>query len=275
MPNFQTTDGLTLYYSDDGGDNPAVLCLAGLTRNSRDFDYLDGNLPGARLIKMDYRGRGRSDWADDPKTYNVRREAKDAIELMDHLGLNKCAILGTSRGGLIAMMLGFMCLDRISGVAMNDIGPELETKGLEVIMGYIGRQPIWKTYTVAASVRAGIMPGFHNVPESRWRQEVENQTYQTADGLVNAYDPRLREAVEATSLEPTVDLWPFFKVFSDVPVALLRGENSDLLTSETFQKMQTALPQALAVTVKDRAHIPFLDEPESLDCLTKWVEQLA
>ncbi|MGR3814417.1 MAG: alpha/beta fold hydrolase [Cognatishimia activa] len=274
MANFQTSDGVTIFYTDEGTEEVPVLCLSGLTRNSSDFSYIDGHLPGARLIKMDYRGRGKSDWVEDFTTYSVLREAQDAIELMDHLGLERFAILGTSRGGLIAMTLGAMCMDRLIGVAMNDIGPELDTAGLSAIMGYLGRPPVWKTYAEAAAVRSSVMAGFANVPDSRWREEVEKQHHQTPNGLINTYDPKLRDAVEAASLQAVPDLWPFFTAFAHLPVALIRGANSDLLSVTAFERMQKELPDALAVTVADRGHIPFLDEPEALDTLRAWIARL-
>ncbi|WP_370227410.1 alpha/beta fold hydrolase [Cognatishimia sp.] len=275
MANFQTSDGVTLFYTDDATNAVPVLCLSGLTRNSTDFSYIDGLLPDARLIKMDYRGRGKSDWVADFTTYSVAREAQDALELMDHLGIEKFAILGTSRGGLIAMTLGAMCMDRILGVAMNDIGPELDAQGLAAIMVFLGRAPVWKTYAEAAAARSGVMAGFANVPDSRWREEVEKQHHQTPQGLINTYDPKLRDAVEASSLQAIPDLWPFFTAFAHVPVALIRGANSDLLSTESFARMQRELPDALAVTVADRGHIPFLDEPEALATLRAWIARLA
>lgn len=274
MANFQTSDGLTLYYTDEETTKTPVLCLSGLTRNSNDFSYIDGKLPDVRLIKMDYRGRGKSDWSENYSSYNIPREAQDALELMDHLGIEKFAVLGTSRGGLIALTLGVMAMDRLLGVVFNDIGPELDPSGLAAIMGYLGRRPVWKTYAEAAAARPGVMAGFDNVPASRWREEVEKLQHQTPTGLINTYDPKLRDAIEEASQLEVPDLWPFFSNFSDIPVAMLRGANSDLLTAETFQKMQQTLPDALAVTVADRGHIPFLDEPESLETLRAWTARL-
>ena len=118
------------------------------------------------------------------------------------------------------------------------------------------------------------MAGFANVPASRWREEVEKQHHQTPNGLINTYDPRLRDAVEAASLLEIPDLWPFFAALAPLPVALIRGANSDLLSAEVFTKMQEVLPDALAVTVADRGHIPFLDEPEALETLNKWIARL-
>lgn len=273
MANFQTSDGLTLYYEDKGAGIP-VLCLSGLTRNTGDFSYIDGQLPGARVIKMDYRGRGRSDWAEDFSTYNVPRESMDAFELMDHLGLKRFAILGSSRGGLCALTMGAIQMDRLLGVAFNDIGPVIDPKGIDVIMNYIGRPPIWKTMAEAAAARAALMPGFHNVPAQRWREECEKLFVQTPQGLMNTYDPKLRDAILGASLQEVPDLWPFYAAFAGKPVAVIRGANSDLLSRETFDKMQTTLPEAIMADVPDRAHIPFLDEPEALNALHKWLAAL-
>ncbi|GAA6208127.1 alpha/beta hydrolase [Cognatishimia sp. WU-CL00825] len=273
MPHFETSDGLTLYYSDEGQGIP-ILCLAGLTRNSSDFSYINGKLGEVRLLKMDYRGRGKSDWAKDFTTYNIPRESQDALELMDFLGIKKFAIIGTSRGGLCAITIGAMAPDRLLGVAFNDIGPDLNLEGLKVIMNYIGQNPPWQTMAQATEARHSVMAGFENVPQSRWREEVEKFYHQTEKGLVINYDPKLRDSVLAVPLDSAPDLWPFFKALSNLPLAVLRGENSDLLAADTFQKMRIALPQAIMATVKDRGHVPFLDEPESLETLQNWVTQL-
>ena len=129
MSTFQTSDGLTLYY-EDTGDGLPVLCLAGLTRNARDFDFVAPHLQGVRLIRMDYRGRGRSDygnWQD----YTLPVECRDVLELMQHVGLAQTAILGTSRGGLNAMGLAANMPDLLLGVALNDIGPAIDTSGID------------------------------------------------------------------------------------------------------------------------------------------------
>jgi pimeloyl-ACP methyl ester carboxylesterase len=273
MANFQTSDGLTLYFTDEGAGIP-ILCLSGLTRHSGDFSYITDKLPGTRLIKLDYRGRGRSDWAEDYTTYNILHEARDAVELLDHLGLAKAAVLGTSRGGLIAMALAATTPDRLQGVVFNDIGPEIDPQGLDAIMGFLGRNPSWKTYAEATAARATVMKGFANVPHARWRQEVEKLYHQTPQGLIINYDPRLRDAVIEAGAQPVPDLWPFYAALKDLPVAVIRGANSDLLSAETLEEMGRVIPDAILATVPDRGHIPFLDEPEALDALTKWIEQL-
>ena len=172
---FTTSDGLNLYYEDEGSGVP-VLCLAGLTRNVRDFDWVAPHLSDLRLIRMDYRGRGLSDWDPDWSNYNVMREAQDAVELLDHLGIGKVCVLGTSRGGLLAMVLAAGYRDRLSGAILNDVGPVIETGGLADIMAYVGRQPSAKTFEQAAAGLARFYgPAFPGVPDAVWLQAAKAQ----------------------------------------------------------------------------------------------------
>ena len=273
MPTFTTSDGLNLHYTDEGTGLP-VLALAGLTRSGKDFDYVAPHLKGARLIRLDYRGRGQSDWADDWATYSIPIEGRDAVELLNHLGLDKAAVLGTSRGGLIAMVLAATVKDRLLGVALNDIGPVLETSGLDVIRDYLGKNPTWKTLKEAAAKRAAAMTGFTNVPPDRWQAEVEKLYTETPSGLQITYDPKLRDAVLAAGEQPAPDLWPLFDMMAGLPLACIRGTNSDLLSADTVCEMQKRRPDMVSATVPGRAHIPFLDEPEALDALHQWLEAM-
>jgi pimeloyl-ACP methyl ester carboxylesterase len=269
LPRFQT-DGLSLHYTCQGVGLP-VLCLSGLTRTGADFDYVAPHLPGIRLIRMDYRGRGQSDWAD-PMTYTVGQEAQDVHALLNHLGLSQVAILGSSRGGSIAMSLALTAKARLLGVALNDIGPQISLAGFEVIRGYVGHNPVQKTWAEAARARARMMTGFVGVPESRWLDEVKHHYDQTDSGLVIRYDPRLRDAVRRSVSWP--DAWPLFDALAGLPLALIRGANSDLLTAETAAEMRRRRPDMVYAEVSDRGHIPFLDEPESLTVLRRWLEYM-
>jgi pimeloyl-ACP methyl ester carboxylesterase len=271
MPQFTTHDGVRLHYLDEGTGLP-VIALAGLTRNGADFDHVAPHLP-VRLIRPDYRGRGQSDWAD-PATYTIPQEAKDTVALMDHLGLEKAAILGTSRGGLIAMTLTATAKHRLLGVALNDIGPVIDEKGLDVIKNFIGRNPVQKTYAEAAKARAKLWAHFEGVPMERWLAEVQAHYAETPDGLIIRYDPKLRDALLATRAQPAPDLWPLFDALASLPLALVRGENSDLLTKGTADEMTRRRPDMIRADVSGRGHVPFLDEPQALDALHKWVEQL-
>ncbi|MCR8722803.1 alpha/beta fold hydrolase [Frigidibacter sp. ROC022] len=267
---FDAADGTRLAYRDEGAGLP-LLCLAGLTRDGRDFDYLVPHLPPLRLIRPDYRGRGSSAHAD-PATYTPPVEAKDALALLDHLGIDKAAVLGTSRGGLIAMGLAGFAKDRLLGVCLNDVGPVIEKGGLDKIKAYIGRAPKFRSQAEMAAAMPGLFPEFVGVPASRWAEEVSHHTVQTGTGLGLTYDPRLREAVLAAFEGPQPDLWPLFDAFEGLPLALLRGANSDLLGRETAAEMRRRRPDMIFAEVPDRGHIPFLDEPESLAAITAWLE---
>ena len=266
MPDFTTSDGLRLHYEDRGTGQP-ILCLSGLTRNARDFDYLAPHLSDTRMIALDYRGRGRSDWAD-PETYNIQVEGRDALELLDHLGVDRTAIIGTSRGGLIALLLAAKARDRVTGICLNDIGPEIAPAGLDAIRGYVGRNPTARTHEEALAGRAALLPGFANVPESRWREEVMKHYEETPEGLVITYDPALARTLEGDGASP--DLWPLFDATKGLPLACIRGANSDLLAPETVAAMQARRPDMIFAEVPDRAHVPFLDEPEALRAIAEW-----
>ncbi len=274
MPDtrFRAADGAMLAYSDQGEGLP-LLCLPGLTRAMGDFDYLIPHIPPIRLIRIDYRGRGASDWTG-AATYTVDQESRDALALLDHLGVAKTAILGTSRGGLIGMVLGAVARDRILGLCLNDVGPEIARDGLTRIFDYVGRNPAGKTHQGYAE-RLSRTPGFVGVPMSRWLTEAQRLSIETPEGLRIPYDPALRESFLKAIEGPPVDLWPLFDGLQGLPLALIRGANSDLLTDDTAQKMQARRPDMLFTQVPDRAHIPFLDEPESLILIQAFLEALA
>lgn len=272
MPDVTAPDGLRLHYEDEGEGLP-LLCLSGLTRNARDFDFVAPHLTGVRMIRLDYRGRGRSDWAD-PSTYAVPVEAKDALALLDHLGIAKAAVLGTSRGGIIGMLLAATAKDRLLGVCMNDVGPVVELGGLQNIMTYLGVDPAQPTLDEAAAFRArAAAHAFPGVPVARFRQELTHTVDETPEGLKINYDPRLRDGV-AAGLEDAARtaLWPLFDAIAPLPAAVIHGMNSDLLSDATVQEMARRNPDLIVAQVPDRAHIPFLDEPESLAALEAWLD---
>ncbi|MBM2576087.1 alpha/beta hydrolase [Jannaschia sp. Os4] len=269
MPEFKTSDGLRLVYDDDGDGTP-ILCLSGLTRNAEDFEPVLPYLLGEhRVIRLDYRGRGRSQRAPDWRDYTVPTEARDVVELLDHLGLPQAAILGTSRGGLIAMALALTHKARLTGVCLVDIGPELDAAGLDAIVDYVGRPPEARTLDEAALMLATQMEGFRDVPAERWREEAARRYRDTGDGLELRYDARLGEAIKAGAA-PAADLWPLFDALAGLPLALIRGAESDLLSRVTADEMARRRPDMVVAHVPGRGHVPFLDEPEALEALNEW-----
>lgn len=268
---FRAADGAMLAYCDQGQGLP-LLCLPGLTRSMGDFDDLIPHLPPIRLIRMDYRGRGASDWTG-AASYTVDQESRDALALLDHLGVAKAAVLGTSRGGLIGMVLGAVARDRVLGLCLNDVGPEIARDGLTRIFDYVGRNPAGKTHQGYAE-RLSRAPGFVGVPMSRWLSEAQRLSVETPEGLRIPYDPALREAFLKAFEGPPVDLWPLFDALQGLPLALIRGANSDLLTTDTVRKMQVRRPDMAFAEVPDRAHIPFLDEPEAVALIHSFIKGL-
>ena len=251
-------------YKDDG-EGPVLLCLAGLTRNSADFESLVRALPHRRLIRLDYRGRGASEWDRDFKNYNAMIEARDAVELLDHLDIESAPILGTSRGGIVSMAIATAWKSRLSAVIFNDIGPDIERSGLNRIADYLGKQPEANNIEEAAANMAAGAVGFANVPMERWVQECRNcYRFESGRPMLN-YDPKLRDAVLGSLIEEPPDLWSLFEALHGVPIALIKGAGSDLLSAATVGRMQAMRPDMELHEVAERGHCPFLDEPECVE----------
>jgi pimeloyl-ACP methyl ester carboxylesterase len=273
MQRFQAEDGTWLAYRDEGQGLP-LLALAGLTRDGRDFDYLARYLPeDTRLIRLDSRGRGGSDWAD-PQTYTVSQEAKDALALLDHLELAKVAVIGSSRGGLLGLVIAATAVDRLLGLCLNDVGPVVERDGLLRIGTYVGVEPTVTTLAEVADRMPSAMPGFEHVPPLRWQEETVRH-YVQRDGHVGlTYDPALRQSFDASMAAPLPDLWPLFDACEGLPLALIRGAASDVLARATAEEMRRRRPDLIFVEVVDRGHIPFLDEPDVVSAVLRWLDEI-
>lgn len=269
-PQFLASDGARIAFRDEGEGLP-LLALSGLTRNGADFDYLAPHLSGVRLIRMDYRGRGASDWTG-ADSYTVPRESRDALDLLDHLGIARAAIIGTSRGGLNGMFLAATARDRLLGLCLNDVGPALNRVGLDKIKGYVGRNPVAQTHADLASLMPRLMAEFSDVPPARWLEEARKHYVETPEGLHINYDPELRQAFLAAFDGPEPDLWPLFDAMAGLPLALIRGANSDLLSPEIAAEMRRRRPDMIFAEAPGRGHIPFLDEPEALTAINAWLD---
>lgn len=266
---FHAGDGARLAYRDHGEGLP-VLALAGLTRDGHDFDYLAHHLPAVRLIRLDCRGRGNSAWTG-AATYTVAQEARDALALLDHLDIARAAIIGSSRGGLIGMLLAATDHARLSGLCLNDVGPVLEPAGLDRIAGYVGLRPGIATLAEVADRMPSVMPGFANVTTERWAEETARHFTQLPDGVGLPYDPDLRLAIAPDPSTPSFDGWPLFDACAGLPLALIRGVNSDILGAATADRMAARRPDMIRAEVPDRGHIPFLDEPAALAAIHAWL----
>ncbi|MDP2803813.1 MAG: alpha/beta hydrolase [Phreatobacter sp.] len=273
MERFRAEDGARLAYRDEGDGLP-LLALAGLTRDGRDFDYLVRRLPhDVRLIRLDSRGRGESDWTG-PDTYTVPQETRDVLALLDHLNLAQAAIIGSSRGGLIGMVIAAMAKHRLLGLCLNDVGAVLERAGLERIATYVGVEPAVATLDEVADRLPAVMPGFVDVPDLRWAEETVRHFVQREGAVGLTYDPALRDAVQAAMAQPLPEFWSFFEACDGLPLALIRGEASDVLSKATATEMRRRRPDMAFAELRGRGHVPFLDEPEAITCIVAWLGEI-
>ncbi|WP_424930902.1 alpha/beta fold hydrolase [Amaricoccus macauensis] len=276
MKYFTSSDGLKLAYFDEGSGMPMV-CLPGLSRNSEDFEPVAAAFSDrARIIRLDLRGRGESEYDKNFSNYNVMVEARDVVELLDHLGLDRAVVFGTSRGGLIALALAGTERGRLSGIIFNDIGPHIDPTGMARIVRTLGILPPEETLEpYIRRFAAESAEQFPGVTYEHWRTYVSRTLQETPDGLEYRYDTKIRDAVLA-SLEAGnwPDLWPLLDQCEGLPLLLLKGENSDILSYETAEEMHRRRPDMDYVIVKDRGHIPFLDEPEAQAAIGKYIEAL-
>ncbi len=271
---FTSQDRLKLFARDYGPQDSKlapVLCLAGLTRNSRDFQKVASRLAKCRrVIVPDYRGRGLSEYAKDWQTYQPHVEMADAILLLDQLGIEKFAVLGTSRGGLISMVMGQTIRQRLLGVVLNDIGPKLEDEGLLRIAESINERKEIVSWQSLVDGLKKYSIGFSGLSKEDWLAFAHN-LYRERHGKIEAdFDYNLTKtfpSVELIRAGKIPEAWDLFETLKDLPLAVIRGENSDLLSIETVEKMKKAHPGLITATVPNRAHVPFLDEPEAIEAI--------
>ncbi|MBT8432774.1 MAG: alpha/beta hydrolase [Altererythrobacter sp.] len=262
-------DGLKLYYRDYAGpsDKPPVLCLHGLTRNSRDFAPLAETLVGDwRVIVPEMRGRGNSEYANDTSTYNPPTYIKDVEALLAELGIEKFVAIGTSMGGLMTMLMAAKDASRIVAAVLNDIGPEIDPSGVAHIAGYVGQGRSFDTWMHAAnSLRETHGASFPDYSIDTWLEMAKRTMVLGQNGrLALDYDMGIADPFKSANEAPQPDLWPAFKALSDTPTLLLRGELSNLLTEQTQSRMAREHGNLRSVTVPRVGHAPMLDEPESL-----------
>ena len=275
---YPSTDGLSLfcriYPAQQAGGIP-VLCLPGLTRNSRDFTALATRLRAQRdVLTADLRGRGRSAWDPDPSHYQLPTYVQDAWSLLDARGLSSILIVGTSLGALMGMVMAAMKPDRIAGVVLNDAGPEIEPAGLRRIAGYVGKLPPVASWREAAaqakSVYGGALPG---LTDQDWLDYSRQGYRENAEGVpVPDMDPKISEAFKNPTSAPA-DMWPLFSQIKGVPLLVIRGALSDLLSAATVERMAREKPDLKHITVANRGHAPLLNEPECLRAIDAFVAQ--
>ncbi|TLY95933.1 MAG: alpha/beta hydrolase [Gammaproteobacteria bacterium] len=272
---FDSHDGLRLYsrvYAA-AADSPVVLCLHGLMRNSRDFGALAAQLAARyRVIVPDVRGRGFS--ARDPNfnNYQIPVYLQDVLTLLAGLGAARVSIIGTSMGGLMAMLLAATHPKLVSRIVLNDVGPQVDPAGLERIRGYAGQAaPVRSWPEAIAQLRADYAAAWPNLSDARW-DEIARLSYRAnAQGVpeVDA-DPLIREPLKS-SAAAAPDLWPLWRSLARVPILVIRGAHSDILSVTTLARMQRERPGLEVLTVANRGHAPLLDEPGCVAAIERFL----
>lgn len=276
---YTSRDGLTLYarhYPAPGSRRRPLVCLAGLTRNSRDFHDLASVLSDPRghrrdVYCIDYRGRGLSDNDADGTGYTVLTELADVLDVMALKGVSNAAILGTSRGGIIAMAMAAMRPAAVGTVVLNDVGPVIERDGLARLIAVVGRVPLPGTWTEAANlVRMLHERAFPAESEASWLLYAR-QMFNEVDGRpAPGYDPKLAKSLSMTE-GPAPALWPQFEALRRVPVLAIRGANSDILSAATLQEMARRHPDIQTLTVADQGHAPFLRDHPTISAIYQFL----
>ena len=273
-------DGLRMYCREYGAthrEGPAVLCLPGLTRNSRDFESLARGLSNQwRVLTPDLRGRGRSDYDPTWQNYQPLTYVADVGELLQQCGESRVVVVGTSLGGLIAMLMAALNPAALAGVVLNDVGPELDPAGLARIAGYVGKLPPVHSWEDAAAqaclVNRASLPDYTDEDWMRFARAAYRDDGQGKPVL--DMDPKIGDAMREAPAGAAPDLWPLYGMLAKVPALAIRGETSDILSAATFATMLARKPDLRTLLVPSRGHAPTLDEPVCRAAIRAFLETL-
>ena len=273
-----SSDGLKLHYRDYAGPaaRPPLLCLHGLTRNARDFEALADRLAGDwRVIAPDFRGRGGSAFDPKPANYLPPIYAADILQLLDELAVDKAVFIGTSLGGLVTMIVATFAPQRIAAALLNDVGPDINSAGLDRIRTYVGQRVVFASWDEAAATfqqRAGeVHPRYGS---AEWERYARRICRETEEGVEFDYDMAIVEPFNDLYAKPATDAWPFYRALAGRPLTILRGATSDLLSAESAERMREAIPDAELVTVPDVGHAPDLEEPEAIAAVDRLLDRV-
>lgn len=278
---FTVRDGLRLYGRHYRARRAAaarpVVCLAGLTRNSRDFHAvalaLSQASPPRDVFTLDTRGRGFSEYDTNWKNYAVPIELQDVIDFIIMLGLRDTGIIGTSRGGLITMVLAAVQPSLVGAVVLNDIGPVIEMDGLARIAAYAGRIPLPKNWKDAAGVVLDLTRrDFPKLTEED-AEVIARQLFNEKNGKpASGYDKKLAKCLSVLD-GPMPALWPQFEAMKRIPVLVVRGANSDLLSEKTVEDMRQRHPRLTAITVPAEGHAPLLRDTPTISAISSFFSE--
>jgi pimeloyl-ACP methyl ester carboxylesterase len=276
---YRSADGLKLYcrtYPAGRHAGVHALCLPGLTRNSRDFAALARHLQAQReVLSPDLRGRGLSQWDEDSSHYQLRNYVEDMWTLLASRNVDRVVVVGTSLGALMGMFMAATSPAKIAGVVLNDAGPELDPRGLHRIAGYVGKLPPVSSWAEAAaqakSVHGAAAP---DLSDQDWLDFAQRTYRENAQGVpVPDMDPRISDAFRNPPTSPA-DMWPLYAQTKSVPLLVIRGALSDLLSAATVERMVRERPDLQSVTVPNRGHAPLLDEPECIAAIDGFLARL-
>jgi pimeloyl-ACP methyl ester carboxylesterase len=247
------------------------VCLPGLSRTAADFHLLalslsrDPERP-RRVLALDYRGRGRSEWDREPANYNPLVELGDVLAITTALEVGPALVVGTSRGGILTMMLAAHRPTVLAGAVLNDIGPVIEPKGLMRIKSYVGKLPQPRSFEEGAEILRRLFDAqFPKQTPAQWLASAHRAWDERNGKLVPTYDPRLARTLDGVSPErPLPPLWKEFDALARLPLMVVRGANSDVLSPETLAAMQARRSDLDVLKVPDQGHAPLLAEPETL-----------
>lgn len=291
---YTSHDGLSLFYREFGQGKDTIICLPGLTRNSKDFHDLATWLSGRyRVLCLDLRGRGQSGWDPKWRNYHSGTYVRDTWKLMDELGIEKFIVIGTSLGGLMAMIMAAQQPQRLSAIVLNDIGPELDPVGHARILTYAGKQGIVNNWAEAAErCRESYGLALPNMPLDFW-SAFARKTYRVSiDGTLELdMDLKIGQAFRSSAragrvltmlrklgilrriADVPIDPWESFRAVS-MPCLVLRGGISDILSEEIVDRMAAVKPDLVRATIPNRGHAPLLDEPPALAAIDAFLRSL-
>ena len=281
----RSQDGLNLFARDYGprhGRLTPVVCIPGLTRTTRDFHVLASHLASRnrkrrRVLSLDLRGRGRSDYDRDAGNYSPKREMLDVLDVMTAAGIERTVIVGTSRGGLIAMGIATARPAALAGAVLNDIGPRIETQGLLRIIGQLSRMPRPRNWDEATSLMKRLFKdSFTDLDDDDW-VVFTREIFRDVKGRPRPdFDRKLIRSLNVDQISNTgiPELWHLFEALFHVPVLAIRGANSDILLPATLEQMTKRHPDCSSVTIAHRGHAPFLSEPDALTAIDELMNRI-